>query len=71
MLDSLSLCSCGTVLPSLETAKDRREEQTEEDDATVLREDVVKVGVRTPQLPLYNKHLEGQCTLCHAHMCLW
>lgn len=43
MLDSLSLCGCGIVLPSLKTAKDLREEQAK-DDATVLREDVIKVG---------------------------
>ena len=44
----------------METAKDHKEEQVEEDDATVLREDVVKVGVQTPRLPLYNKQ-DGDC----------
>lgn len=44
MLDSLSLCGCGIVLPSLEPAKDRREEEAGDDDATVLRKDVIKVG---------------------------
>lgn len=44
ILDSLSLCCSGAVLPSLESAKDHREEEEAKDDDTVLRGDVIKVG---------------------------
>ena len=67
MLDSLSLCGCGIGLPSLEPAKDHREEQAR-DDATVLREDVIKVGPLHIAEQMLHLKSNVLCVRCVNHM---
>ena len=45
---------------------DRKEEETQQDDATVLREDVIKVGLP----PIIEDKFGRQGTLCGVYVCM-